>query len=389
MRALRELVLDLRANLSRSILGGLGLSLAVLALLAVTVAGSISRQVVVATAEQRYGRHITVAGQLSFAGLGTQQVDTALATIRRIALATGTSFDLTVQGGEVETDGRPDPASVFAVTGNLDDVRRVPLLHGHALPDLAHRYPAAAVLNEAAARRLGGVGTHLHLRPVADEPSFEVLVIGVVADGSVDADVYLSLSAMQAMRPSLLAQPVTLSLHSPSRSMPSLIATFQTMKSAVGLDPKATDVEQVDETSGLAEETRTVRTAFLVVALLGLVVASIGLLSLGLATVRERGRELTVRRALGATRGRVVVLMLVGNLAIGVLAAVAAIAVGDCCLVVLVPHVVPQDLEVVVPTFPWRPAGLACGVATAAAVASGVAPALLASRVDMAAALRA
>jgi putative ABC transport system permease protein len=123
--------------------------------------------------------------------------------------------------------------------------------------------------------------------------------------------------------------------------------------------------------------------ALLAIASVSLVVGGIGIMNIMFVSVRERTREIGVRRALGATRSDVLLQFLIESLA---LAAVGG-AVGLACgagIIGLVQHFAPA---VPLRFSPWI-AMVAFGAAFLVGVLSGVVPARRAAKLDPVEALR-
>ncbi|WP_127359074.1 ABC transporter permease [Actinacidiphila soli] len=155
-----------------------------------------------------------------------------------------------------------------------------------------------------------------------------------------------------------------------------------------GLDPGELDVQRADTVGQLVGNLHTTQRAFLGVAAVTLLVAALGLLNIGLATVRDRTRELTIRRATEAARSRVFSLVLLSSVLLGLLAAAAALATALAVVTLVVPHVLNPASPIHAPSFPYSAGTAGLAAALAASIAGGLAPALAATRVDMAQALR-
>jgi len=155
-----------------------------------------------------------------------------------------------------------------------------------------------------------------------------------------------------------------------------------------GVEPTDLSIGRNDHVDELAGRLRGLQRGFLVSAAVSLVVALLGLLNIGLATVRERSRELVVRRAIGATRSRLFLLVLSVAVITALVACAVAIGLGIVAVYVVLPIFLAKDSAIISPGFPWIAAlsGLVTALFTAAAGAAY--PATVAARMDVAAALR-
>jgi len=133
----------------------------------------------------------------------------------------------------------------------------------------------------------------------------------------------------------------------------------------------------------------TIMGFFLVVSALVLLVACTNVMSLFLAEVGRRRREVAVRLALGASRGRIVRLLVLEGLLIGLGGGLTGVFLGIAGLRTLValpmPFGVPFQVDLPVD---WRVLVVAFLLAVGASLAFSLAPALQASRLTVAPTLR-
>jgi len=121
----------------------------------------------------------------------------------------------------------------------------------------------------------------------------------------------------------------------------------------------------------------------LAIASIALIVGGIGIANIMLVSVRERTREIGVRRAVGATRGNILWQFLVESVVIALLGGLIGLALG--ALVIF-------SVRAAVPGLPVRLSGwiiaTAIGFSAAVGVVSGVVPARRAANLDPVEALR-
>ena len=124
------------------------------------------------------------------------------------------------------------------------------------------------------------------------------------------------------------------------------------------------------------------------VAILVLLLGALGLVNISLVTVRQRIREIGIRRSFGATAGRVFFAVMMES----VVAAAAAGVVGVFVAVVVVKNpavvglIAPGITDI--PAFPLEAALLGLGAATFVGALAGLLPALVAVRVKVIDAIR-
>lgn len=396
MRLILDALMDLRAHRVRSALAAMGLFLAILSLVAVTTISSAVREVFVARDEQLNGRLWTMAATMDYGLLTPSRLAEITRVLERQVTSIGGHYvlqtELLGQAAPVSVDDAEPLSSVrlVLVAGELDRVRRLPLLVGTWLPSTAV-FPDGVVLNEAASVRYGGVGTRLQLRQSEHQLPYRRPVVGVVADGREEARVYESLNSAMHFFPAMASIGTTapvLLVHFPGASQAQERTKVRDIAQALGVPPETLEVHAstglADFLSGLDQSRRLLAA----VSAVTLLVAVVGLLNIGLATLRERTRELSLRRALGATRRRLFGLVLATILLLSGLVAAAATVVAYAGIVWVVPRFLGPESAVQAPGFPWEAAIYAGMAALGAALAGGVAPALAAARVDMARVLR-
>jgi putative ABC transport system permease protein len=300
--------------------------LAVLSIVAVTTVGAVVREVFVARDEQLHGRLWTMVATLDYGLLTANRLADVTNELNQRVSATGGRYALQAErlgkAAPIVRDGVASAESTRIVlsAGGLDEVRRLPLLGGTWLPGAAAVFPDGVVLNADASALYGGVGTRLRLWLGGNLLPYDRPVIGVVADGRPEPRVYQSLRAALHFYPSVASDgkfALELLVHYPGASQAEIRRTIRDVAEALRVPA---DSVEVHVSSGLADflsSLEQTQRSFAVVSAVTLLIAAVGLLNIGLATLRERTRELSLRRALGATRRRIFALVLTTTLKSG------------------------------------------------------------------------
>ena len=118
------------------------------------------------------------------------------------------------------------------------------------------------------------------------------------------------------------------------------------------------------------------------IAAISLIVGGIGVANVMLVTVRERTREIGVRRAVGATRRNIVVQFLVYAIVISVIGGILGLGVG------IAGAFIGGSALSVSPVFSVATVSLALAVAAAVGILAGIGPAVQAASVEPTTALR-
>jgi len=396
MRTVRSWFTDVTRHPLRNILSGVAMVVGVVGLVAAVAVGDVITDMLVAREEQTTARATTYdspldvpAAQLgSVADALTARFDPAL-----MAHLDGALVNLETSLAWTTAENLGDMAASPSVTtdwaeGDLLAVRRVPVISG-SFPSLDSAFPPVLALNEAAARQAGypSVST-VKLSQGGGWRAFRV--VAVIADGSGDPRAYGSLAAYEALFgcQGTCQVDLRLTVHG---------VGLDTVKQAVNdvltdlNDPAITtmhDPMRYDTAWTVADQTRVLSLVFGWVAGIMLVIAAIGIVNVGLSSLRERAGELVVRRAVGATRWDVFAFVMGAALVTAVVVAAIALALAVVGVYVALPRMIPAASAIAHPGFPWRPclAGLAAAVLTA--MVGSLAPAIKAARLPVALALR-
>lgn len=382
--------LGIRARPGRAALSCLSLVIGILALMSVEIASALAREAILRPAELRSGS----AGTWAATTDGSPQAARAASDAARAAGATGTDTALlaTDHGATVSVGPGGARLDTVSYAGDVRAIRPFPVLAGSwPDPEAAAARTAHVALNTAAAelvspdqdlRSLNSRGFLLQGTPgSAPEP---VRVLAVVDDGDDLPRAWVPAPEVQARAGAAPQAQLQILARTPTGTGAARdILARATESHAVPLTGAIVRVDTVDD---LASTLSMLRGIFFGVGAITLTVGVIGVLNIGLASLRERAEELALRRALGARRSDVAVLVLAESVLIGLLGAAAAIACATGLFHTLAPAVWGSAGTV---SFPLSAgfAGLAAGAL--AGLAGGAVPALRAARLPIATVMRA
>ena len=125
----------------------------------------------------------------------------------------------------------------------------------------------------------------------------------------------------------------------------------------------------------------------LVTSFLLLFVSILGQINIGLSSLEQRTHELLIRRAIGASRSNIVLLVLGSQLILSVFVCVVSILI-SILLVQGIGMYLPSDSPVPSPDYPILVAIIAVVTSVATALLGGLLPALKAAKLEPALALR-
>jgi putative ABC transport system permease protein len=400
--ALAEAWDEVRVHRSRVLLSLVGVFLAVFAMTSVTALGLIVAQVQQETGERAGGRAATVAVTAWDPSTGLPpdagQWDAAVADlVERYGIASAAS--IAYEENRFRLPAGTQSVQTRRVSPNYGPLHRIQPVEGRWLrsEDRLSLAPAL-VVNEAFLTALGF--SDLATRPtvvIGGTSPVRAVIVGVVREGydeelvayRVDrsAAPWGDTAAADPMS-GMYGQPSTLELWVPAEQAEQVIETVRhdlgLALNGVQVDAYRADPQGAEETIALLR--LAIRGAGIVVLVLG----GLGVLNIGLVTVRQRIREIGVRRSFGATSGRIFSAVMLESVCATALAGVAAVAAS----IVLVRNLPLEQLLnngvplADTPGFPVAAAVEGMVAATAVGALAGLLPAIIAVRAKVIDAIR-
>jgi putative ABC transport system permease protein len=389
---------ELRIHRTRVLLSLIGVAVAVAALTSVVGLGAIAQQATIEASERGAGRPATL--YLSVYSNGAQQPDRDAVTaafrtavdrydIQYASTMIYASQRLQFVDGAVDVEAR-------LVDVPYGAMHRVPVSAGRWFaPADADRLAPAVIVNETVWQRLGSP-------PIESHPTVPLLVGGVAVTGVIVGvtesaaweqdylQIYMLPDAWLAIADPSVAASVQASFEVwvPVDIFEQLQMMLQRdIAGALG-DDIVVDIFRQDYAAQGEDPFAATRLVIGGVSVLVLLLGALGLVNISLVTVRQRVREIGIRRSFGATAGRVFFAVMMES----VVATVAAGAVGVALAVLIVEN--PQVQEFVafglqdLPPFPVQAALIGMGAAVGVGALAGLLPALVAVRVRIIDAIR-
>ncbi|ROP57060.1 MULTISPECIES: ABC transporter permease [unclassified Rathayibacter] len=400
--AIVEAWTELRIHRGRVLLSLIGVAVAVAALTGVVAAGGIARQANIEVSERSGGRPASLYISAYTTGpegvvdpVVMQNAWEKVLERYRIDYASRTTYG----GTRVQfTDGAVD-VGITAVDQPYAEMHRVELTSGSWFAEGDERRLAPAlVINEVFWDRLGrpDLRTHPTATLLGGEHDTTAVVIGVTPSNQYDTtpSAMMLVDAYSAIAPE--ADPAFGGPQLPNYEMwvpleiadPLIEAVKRDVTAALGPGFEA-DVYRQDYLSYDSDPFAVLTWVIGGVAGLVLALGALGLLNIALVTVRQRIREIGIRRSFGASSGRIFFSIMMES----VVATVVAGVVGVTIAVILVTN--PWTVALVkengisdIPPFPVEAALLGLGAATLVGALAGLVPAIVAVRVKVIDAIR-
>ncbi|MCU1441523.1 MAG: transporter permease [Rhodoglobus sp.] len=392
---------ELRVHRTRVLLSLIGVGVAVCALTSVVGIGAIAQQSQIEQLERGSGRPATlVLGAPYDPATGTQAdkatFEAAVATaIDRYKIDYHGTISFAQQNVQF-IDGA-SLVDTQAVDVDYGTMHRIQVEHGRWFGDRDElRLAPALVVNAAFYERLGSPDLRTSPTVTLLGASDVTAVIVGVTPAQPFEEGYLRMFMLNSAY-TAIASPDALSsavpqveLWVPPELAEQLTTLLQRDITAAFGDGWQVDVFRQDYLSwpGGGDPLGPIRLVLAGISVLILLLGALGLVNISLVTVRQRIREIGIRRSFGATARRVFFAVMMES----VVATVVAGAAGVLLAVLIVQNPMVRDFVAAglndVPPFPVEAAIIGLGAATAVGALAGLLPALVAVRVKVIDAIR-
>lgn len=392
---------ELRIHKTQVLLSLIGVGVAVTALTGVVAAGSIATQATVEGFERGSGRPATVAVWAYNPVTGEQpsktDLDVAFATAMERYGVTYTNR--TMYGGlSVQFPDGVMGISAFGVDQPYGAMHRISLKQGAWFTDRdALRLAPAIVVSEEIWERLGS--PDLRVDPtigiVTPTGTVDAIIIGVTPKQSLDGtylQAYMLNDDYDAFAPPQdpnYPQLPNYEAWVPPEAADQLLPILQRDIAAALGEGWQVDVQRQDYLAWQVDDPLLIPKIVITgIAILVMALGALGLLNIALVSVRHRIREIGIRRAFGATAGRVFFSVMMES----VVATFVAGLAGVLLAIVLIRNPLTESLLALyiqdIPGFPIEAALIGLGAATLVGALAGLLPALVAVRVKVIDAIR-
>lgn len=390
--ALTEAWGQVRVHRARVVLSLLGVFLAVLTMTAAAAVGRIGQQMISESFESIGGRSATIQVVAYTASDGPQSAKTVQKAYDDFVKRHKVAYSSTVTQSQVvvATGGPAQSVDLLTVDPAYGLIHRITPLHGRWFTEAdTGRLSPAVVVNEQMAELLGGIADDQPrtVQVVTDGALRLATVIGVVHSTGTTMPQMISVDPLGSATP--MGGPPSLELWVPPGDA-SAVQELARTEIAAAVQGAQADAFRMDggDTSEAIDGVLTTAITWVGLLLLGL--GALGVVNVAIVTVRQRVREIGIRRSFGASSGRVFTTVMLETALATALAGVLAVAVA----VAIVPRLpinewVGEGLGVSeMPAFPIEVALGGVVAATALGLLAGLIPAIIAVRANPVEAIR-
>ncbi len=397
--AILEAWTELRIHRTRVLLSLIGVAVAVAAITSVVGLGQIAQQASVEQMERNSGRPATLY-------IGAFRTDGNPGDIDQVNEAFATTvdryrIDFASRNGYITARVQLPGAGVVdlfgqAVDADYGSMHRLRLMEGEWFTEADNnRLAPAVIINEWFWKQIGSPDLATHPTVVLlGENDVTAVVVGVTPSPEWDQGptAIMLYSAYERITP-----PAIMAMSPPSYEMwipPELSDQLSPLvqrdiAGSLGEDYQV-DVSRQDYLAfdGADDNLLVLKLLIGGGAVLVLLLGALGLVNISLVTVRQRIREIGIRRSFGATAGRVFFAVMMESIVATFVAGVVGVIIAILLVrLPIVQNVVSSGVEDV-PAFPLEAAGLGILAAVVVGAIAGLLPALVAVRVKVIDAIR-
>ena len=390
---------ELRIHKTRVMLSLIGVAVAVCAITTVVGLGAVAQQSIVEQNERSGGRSATLSVYVSSSS-GTpidadEMQELWSTTLERYGIDYASRVLWSTQTVQF-TDGAV-PVQTIGIDQPYGTMHRVKLSEGAWFsPGDADRLAPAVLVNEIFYDRIGrpDLATHPTTTLLGAQPATGVITgVYPVSTWDTEPAMYMLMDNLTALTTPEQAAADAMNTNyemwvPPDASADIMAAVQRDLTGALGADAQVS-VNRQDFAAYGDDPFASIKLLVGGVAGLVLLLGALGLVNIALVTLKQRIREIGVRRSFGATAGRVFFSVMMESIVATMVAGVVGVI--GAVLIVTNPAVqgfIAQGMVTDFPPFPVEAALLGLGCATVVGALAGLLPALVAVRVKVIDAIR-
>lgn len=396
----RILVKDLRIAPMRTFLTGFSMFIGILAMIAAVLVGTLGKESLLSVNAQIFGYTPTYAmniSQMNFNDIN--KVEDFLEIMERTpkpkTIIATPEAGLQFAPLNCLADLKEKPKQLYrdlsyvetvCTTSEYNKIFNLPIYEGQWLSDWKEAMALEVVVNKSAAEIFS---TSYMVASLKDSLALTPLnIIGTVNDGKEWPVIYINILPLLYRVPNIFeTENVELYWYNKDNMTQDNIQSYisDILYDTVG--GKVEGVNRVDSGDDYNSVIEMLQLGLIVTAMLLLFVSVLGQINIGLSSLEQRTHELLIRRALGASRLNIAVLVLGSQFILSMLVCTIAVLI-SVILTECVGFFLPIDTPISVPEYPYMAAMIAVFTSIITALLGGIIPAIKAAKLEPALALR-
>ncbi|XCB30443.1 ABC transporter permease [Arcanobacterium hippocoleae] len=395
---LKMIIQDLRISPGRAFLTGFSMLIGIIAVIVSVLAGTIGKEYLASTVEQLHGRAPTYSMSISSPNFtDSSALSNLIGALEQHNLHVALAFTPDEEHSYVTNRSLDNPPrredlsnglSIDTVytTANYAQVYNLPIVQGHWLTP-ANQMPRLEIVANKPAAQNFPLRSYAYITTKSTVTPTPLEVRGIVNDGLSFPRIYVNVEALATLAPHLWSSTNAVFYWHDTSSRTNEQRSTLIADLLHDYAPGTTNTISRTDSQDYEGVLRIISLGFILTSVLLLVVAAIGLINIGLASIEQRAHELLIRRALGATRGSVAMQVIGSSILLAAIVSSVAIAL-SITIVESIPTFLPADSPSPKPEYPYFAAIAAVGAAIITALIGSIAPAIRAARLQPALALR-
>lgn len=389
---------DLRISPIRTFLTGFSMFIGIISMIVAVLVGSLGKEALISINAQMYGYTPTYSANITDSTfLNSEKFDEFINTLNLNKDKTLTITPKTeLQFAKLEKiddlkDNRQlyrtlNHVEVVYTTENYDKVYNVPMTSGHWFKTSKDSSQLEVVVNKQAKEIFNTNYVVSSNKETLNLTPFNV--VGVVNDGKDWPIIYTNIKPLLMIMPNIFdVKSATVYWHNKDN------LSTEKMRGHINdilydtIDGKVDNISRSDNGDNYQGVIDMLQLGLVISASLLLFVAILGQINIGLSSLEQRTHELLIRRALGASKYDIALLVLSSLIFLSILVCFISIVV-SFVIVYIIGQMLPGDSPISTPVYPVAVAFVGMGASVFTALLGGIIPAIKASRLEPALALR-
>lgn len=389
---------DLRISPLRTFLTGFSMFIGIIAMIAAVLVGMLGRESLLSINAQIFGYSPTYSILISEANFrDTENMEKLLeklqiAKSKAIVINPNKEFRFAPMDS-IEQLKEPEKlyrnlnyVETVYTTAGYNEIYNLPIFKGKWFDKTEQESPLEVVVNKRGYDIYNSKYVVLSSKYTLNLTPFNV--VGIVNDGRDWPTIYVNIKPLLSYMPNTFStRDATVYWHTDGKlSMENMrVHISDILYDTIG--GKIENITRSDSGDSYTQVIDMLQLGLIISATLLLLVAVLGQINIGLSSLEQRTHELLIRRALGASKYNLAILVSSSLLFLSVVVCIISILI-SVMLVYSIRFFLPNDSPVTLPSYPITAALIAMGTSVFTALLGGLLPAIKASKLEPALALR-
>ncbi|KIS15516.1 peptide ABC transporter permease [Streptococcus equi subsp. zooepidemicus Sz4is] len=389
---------DLRISPLRTFLTGFSMFIGIIAMILAVLVGTLGKESLLSTNAQLFGYSPTYS--ISVIGSNFSDTDNVKRFIKKLKDTRGKTVlinpskelkfapmnHISQFEDSIQLYKRISNAEIIYTISSYNEIYNLPMFEGKWLSESKEYMPLEVVVNKQWNEAYHSKYVVSSGKDTLNLTGFNV--VGVVNDGKGWPVIYVNVESMLSYIPNIFnVDNATIYWHDGGELTTDKIRSHINDILTDTIGGQVENISRTDSGEQYLEVIRILQIGLIISAALLLFVAILGQINIGLSSLEQRTHELLIRRALGASKLDIALLVLSSIMLLSIVICLIAIII-SALMVYLVGMFLPVDSPIYHLTYPVLAAVIAVITSIVTALLGGLMPAIKASKLEPALALR-